>query len=96
MEIIDAFIPVTNTYCIDCGTETVDLFDSGDCPVHLSNIRLSNNYKVLDNRICLYMKCRKCGRIYKVRWENNTIPKPLYSDRLLNSFVNEYCNFSKT
>lgn len=69
-------------HCVQCGNESVDVFDIYDRPIgYISMIRNFNVQEVLkfleENERCLaYMKCTKCNRTYMIDWSKQ-IPRPL-------------------
>lgn len=77
------------TFCKECNSNSIDIFSCYNSPSgYYDIIKYSTNkaqvLSELNSRKHLsYMKCTKCGKTYRIDWENG-LPRPLYDDRIEN------------
>ena len=78
-------------HCVSCNTDRVmELYDAYNKPISysyfLDNIK-TVDMGIFDKRELSYFKCKKCGMLYPITWEN-TIPEPLINKNILYIFMN--------
>lgn len=80
-------------HCINCDSKrAIEAFNTFNKPVQFSMLldNIANLNKILDNVTLSHMKCRKCGKEYRIIWDENKIPRPLYVENKIDLFLNKY------
>lgn len=93
-DLIKPFILERDDYCTNCRTQkTIELYNIYDKPMRYSNLlSFANNINldsVLDKTVLSYMKCKKCGKIYKICWKDHK-PAPMVCDPVFDDFMQNY------
>jgi len=74
------------TFCRECNSNTIDIFNQYDSAIGYYDILRFNTNKadvmnmLNKNKHLIYMKCTRCGKTYRIDWEQD-IPRPLYDER---------------
>lgn len=92
---MDAIKPYTierNDYCYECNTrKAIEIYNIYNKPIKFSNLLdygTEDDFKrVMEGNTLSYMKCRKCGKVFPILWENGT-PRPLFFINECNNFIN--------
>ena len=92
--LIKPFTIEREDYCIKCKTKkSIELYNIYDKPMRYSNLLDYSNTidlsSILDNSSLSYMRCKKCGTIYKIYWRGNK-PEPLDSNIFYDNFLQNY------
>lgn len=80
--------------CPDCRRKrSLDLFDRNNRPAYFPMLLDRNEINRLYSRPFYYMKCKSCGKEFRIDWgcEENKIPVPLTEEKLEN-FLQDYIN----
>lgn len=85
-------------YCPRCGQHSIELFDYNNYKLNytkavLQYMQTGNPYNsYLDKRNIYRMRCKGCGKVYQIKWQNN-FPMPVMdnpTDRSINIFLKCY------
>lgn len=72
-------------YCKKCKTKSIEIFDYFNNPMGYRSI--SNAYTqgipnkdLLNKRAVYRMRCRRCGTVFQIRWDNHYPVPDLYTE----------------
>lgn len=84
-----------NDHCPVCDSDrSLEVYDMKNRPVRFTLFIDGGNLDRLKTKSLSYLKCRKCGAIFKIDWEGNESPYPL-TDQKMNDFIVKYNGISK-
>lgn len=91
----ELMIKARNDECPICGSErSLECYDMKNKPIRFTLFIDNKNFDRLKHRALSYMKCRKCGSVFNIDWNDNGEPYPL-TERKLNDFMLKYNEFNK-
>lgn len=77
--------------CPDCETErSLELYDRYNNPLRFSHLLDRNALCYLDNKKLSHFKCKKCGKVFHIKWtgDKRNIPRPLQDIRISDFMTN--------
>lgn len=78
-------------YCEYCNSNrSIELYDKNNKALNYSHILdyVEQGKEVdLSNRNLKYMKCKKCGHVFKLLWCNQKVPDVLHNESMIDIFV---------
>src|SRR5699024_4584466 len=84
-----------NDHCPVCDSDrSLEVYDMKNRPVRFTLFIDGGNLDRLKTKSLSYLKCRKCGAVFKIDWEGNESPYPL-TDQKMNDFIVKYNGISK-
>jgi len=92
---IDPVIVYPWNYCHNCKTQSIELYSWHNYPQKYQKIidlyNLSHTVSDNLNKYSIYtMRCSRCGREYKIYWDENGFPKPIYGNFITDFFYNKF------
>ena len=81
-------------YCFNCKTNSIELYSYQNYPQHYAKIleMLKAGVKALtlDKYATYTMRCSRCGKEYKIYWDENGIPRPIDTGFQIEVFMRQF------
>ena len=81
-------------YCLNCKTNNIELYswhNYGQGFAKMVNAYIFNGTLPNIDKYGIYtMRCKNCGKEYKIIWEENKMPRPVTTNLTPSMFMNKY------